>query len=98
MPSILRIDGKRWAVRLSGEIIDLREAIELFGSGRQVVRDDVLPEREAIVLRADEFELLQEPNEVYDAAERIGASKCDSLSGRSREKAASHIKRPSTQR
>jgi hypothetical protein len=71
MPSILRIDGKRWAVRLSGETMDLREATELFGSGRQIVCDDVLPEREAIVLRADEFELLQEPNEVYDAAERI---------------------------
>lgn len=52
-------------------MLDLREATELFGSGRQIVRDEVLPEREAIVLQADEFALLQEANEVYDAAERI---------------------------
>lgn len=56
MPSIiLRIDGERWAVRLSGEIIDLREATELFDSGRQIVRDQVLPERETVVLQADDL-------------------------------------------
>jgi hypothetical protein len=71
MSSVLTIDGKRWAVRLSGETIDLKEAAELFGSGRQIVRDEVLPELDAIVLQAEEFELLHEANEVYDAAERL---------------------------
>ena len=71
MSLILRTNDKRWAVRLSGEIIDLREATELFGSGCQIVRDEILPEREAVVLQADEFELLEEPREVYDAAERV---------------------------
>jgi hypothetical protein len=71
MPPILRIDGRRWAVRLSGEMIDLRGAAELFGGGRQIVRDHVLPKGEEIVLQADEFELLQDATEVYDAAERI---------------------------
>jgi hypothetical protein len=71
MRPILRIDGRQWAVRLSGEMIDLREAAELFGCGRQIVRDYALPESEAIVLQADEFELLQDETEVYDAAERI---------------------------
>jgi hypothetical protein len=71
MPSILRIDSRRWAVRLSGEMIDLREAADLFDSGRQLVRDNVLHESEIIVLQAAEFELLQEATEVYNAAERI---------------------------
>jgi hypothetical protein len=71
MPLTLRIDGKRWAVRLSGEVMDLEEATGLFGSGHQTVRDNVLPEREAKVLQADEFELLQEETDVYDSAERI---------------------------
>jgi hypothetical protein len=71
MPPILRIDGRRWAVRLSGEMIDLSGAAELFGGGRQIVRDHVLPKGEEIVLQADEFELLQDATEVYDAAERI---------------------------
>lgn len=67
--TVLRIDGKRWAVRLSGELIDLNDAAELFASGCQTVRDDVLPEREAFVLQADEFEPLQQATDIYDAAQ-----------------------------
>ena len=71
MPLTLRIDGKRWAVRLSGEVMDLEEAAALFGSGHQTVRNDVLPGCEAIVLQADEFELLVEETDVHNSAERI---------------------------
>jgi hypothetical protein len=71
MLPMLRITGNRWAARLSGDIIDLREAIGLFGSGCQTVCDNVLPEGEEIVLQADEFEPLKDAAEVYDAAERI---------------------------
>lgn len=71
MRSDLKIDDKRWAVRLSGEAIDLGEATELFGSGRQIVRDHILMEDKAVVLQADEFELFEEAGDVYDAAERI---------------------------
>jgi hypothetical protein len=71
MSLVLEISGRLWAVRLFGEAIDLKEATELFGSGCQIVRDEILPEHEAVVLQADEFELLQEPREVYDAAERV---------------------------
>jgi hypothetical protein len=71
MRQILEITGNRWAVRLSGDMIDLREAIERFGIGTQTVCDQVLPEGEAVVLQADEFESLEDATEVYDAAERI---------------------------
>jgi hypothetical protein len=71
MSPILRIDGRRWAVGLSGETIDLFAAAELFGGGRQIVRGDVLPQGEEIVLQADEFEPLQNATEVHNAAERI---------------------------
>jgi hypothetical protein len=66
----LRI-GDRWAVRLSGEMIDLQEAAELFRSGGQIVRAGVLPDQEATVLLADEFEQLRETVEVHDTAQRI---------------------------
>ncbi|MGH6677956.1 MAG: hypothetical protein ACREDL_03235 [Bradyrhizobium sp.] len=52
-------------------MIDLQEATELFRSGGQTVRAGVLPDQEAIVLMADEFERLQEIREVHDAAQRI---------------------------
>lgn len=56
---------------MSGETMDLSEATELFGRGSQIVCDGVLPEPEATVLQADEFESLQDAIEVRDAAERI---------------------------
>ena len=71
MPLVLEIGGRRWAVKLSGDGIDLQEATQLFRSGSQIVRAEVLPEPDAIVLQADEFELLEEAREVRDAAERI---------------------------
>ena len=97
MPPTLRI-GDRWAVRLAGETMDLQEATQLFRSGGQIVRAGILPDQEAIVLLADEFERLQEPIEVHDAAERILNPLNAALPGRSSEKAANHIKRSSARR
>jgi hypothetical protein len=52
-------------------MIDLQEATELFRSGGQIVRSGVLPDQEAIVLLAHEFERLRETIEVHDTAQRI---------------------------
>jgi hypothetical protein len=71
MPPIARTDSGRWAVRLLGDAIDLGAASELFGDGCQIVRNNVLPDVKEIVLQADEFRLLQNSTEVYNAAERI---------------------------
>ena len=71
MSPIVRIDDKRWAVKVSGDIIDLAEAADLFGHGHQTIRDDVLPTKEEVALQADEFERLEHATEVHDAAERI---------------------------
>lgn len=63
--------GDRWVVELSGELIDLHDAVDLFRDGPPTVQFAVLPHREAVVLMADEFELLQAIPDVQTAAERV---------------------------
>jgi hypothetical protein len=63
--------GDRWVVELAGDLIDLHDAVDLFRDGPATVESVVLPHREAVVLMADEFELLQTTADVQIAAERM---------------------------
>jgi hypothetical protein len=63
--------GDSWVVELSGELIDLHDAVALFRDGTPTVQSAVLPHGEAVVLMADEFELLQAIPDVQIAAERM---------------------------
>jgi hypothetical protein len=63
--------GDRWVVELSGELIDLHDAVDLFRDGSPTIQSGVLPHREAVILMADDFELLQAIPDVQIAAERM---------------------------